>query len=515
LVQLCETDRHLCSGAQELKKIVRSFGLAVKKGCKVLWQIDDRVGANRSIIMQIGSSFQINALALLRPAGKDGAEQAEARGPGASVLGNHGRRHHHVHDHGRVRGPERSDESRMEGRLQKLAAMLQRLTEQNPDAQGASYGAIVLGGRGAVAVAGASGAGTPGDKLVIQAQSISDITTSAGDDQVRLSGATISGVYTGAGSDSLTIVGGVVSGIHTDRAGPVAPPVVDPALVPPVAAAPVPDPVVDAAPIPTSVPVPVAAEAMPVLPEPTLQIDTSGSAAPVVTAASVVAGNDALSVAAYLIRDISTGDGDDALALRGRVVRDVDAGAGNDAIAIKAAVVTGVTGGEGDDAIAVEASVGVAGVSNAAAWFAVAAEPVVATNGEVSASVGAAARAYADIDGGAGNDVISVRTASVLAVAGGAGDDTINAASGAISLVYGAGDGRDTVNVAAGAQVVLQIAEDVAGYTVEFGQDSMTVRMGEGSVTFSGIGAGTVGIKHGDGGMALITQPGAGLDRMA
>ena len=36
----------------------------------------------------------------------------------------------------------------MQGRLQKLAAMLQKLTEQNPDAAGASYAAIVLGGRG-------------------------------------------------------------------------------------------------------------------------------------------------------------------------------------------------------------------------------------------------------------------------------------------------------------------------------------------------------------------------------
>ncbi len=463
--------------------------------------------------MQISSSFQANTLSLLRPAGRDGAEASVLRGPAAQVSGGNGHRHHHDHD--RVRGPERSDDTRMEGRLQKLAAMLQRLTEQNPDAQGASYAAIVLGGQGgAVAVAGSSGGGTPGDKLVIEAQSISDVTTSAGDDQVRLSGTTISGIYTGAGSDSLSIVGGVVSGIHTDRAGPtvaapLAPPVVDTAPVPPAVAEPVPPSVP-----PVAAPV---AEAAPVLPEPTSEIDTSGSSsAPVVTAAPVVAGNDALSIAAYLIRDISTGGGDDALALRGRVVSAVDAGAGNDAIAIKAAVVTGVTGGDGDDAIAVDAKVGVAGVSNAAAWFAVAAEPVVATNGEVSASVGAAAaRAYADVDGGAGNDVISVRTASVIGVAGGTGDDTINAVGGTLSLVYGAGDGKDTVNVAAGAQVVLQIADDVAGYTVEFGQDSMTVRMGEGSVTFSGIGAGTVGIKHGDGGMALITQPGAAMNRVA
>ena len=111
--------------------------------------------------------------------------------------------------------------------------------------------------------------------------------------------------------------------------------------------------------------------------------------------------------------------------------------------------------------------------------------------------------------------MISVRTATVLAVAGGTGDDTITAAGGTVSLVYGAGDGNDTVKVAAGAQVVLQIAEEAGPYTVEFGQDRMTVRMGEGSVTFSGIGAGTVGIKQGGAGRALITRPGAGLNQTA
>ena len=49
-------------------------------------------------------------------------------------------------------------------------------------------------------------------------------------------------------------------------------------------------------------------------------------------------------------------------------------------------------------------------------------------------------------------------------------------------------------------------------YAVEFGQDSMTVRMGDGSVVFSGIGAGTVGIKQSGAGMALIIQPGAGVE---
>ena len=456
--------------------------------------------------MQIGSNIQANALSLLRPLA--GGETAAQSGVGAfaAVSGGWGHRHHH-HDHGRH--SEGGDEARMQARLQRLSAMLQKLTAQNPEAQGASYAAIVTGGHGgALAVASTPAAGTPGDTLIIQAQSISDVTTSARDDRVTLTGTTVSGIYTGGGSDAVSIVASFVSGIHTDGAGPVAVPV----------SLPVPaEPPVDAAPAPVEeVAVEVGPAPVLVLPQ-EAEVDTSGSASgPVVLTAPVVAGNDALSIAAYLINDIATGEGDDALALAGRVVSNVDAGAGNDAVAIRAGVVTGVTGGDGDDAIAVEAKVGVAGVSNAASWFAVAAEPLVASNGEVTAQVGAAAaRAYADVDGGAGNDVISVRTASVLAVAGGTGDDTINAAGGTVSLVYGAGDGNDTVNVAAGAQVVLQIAEEAGPYSVEFGDNSMTVRMAEGSVTFSGIGAGTVGIKQGGGGMALITQPGAGLNQTA
>ena len=467
--------------------------------------------------MQIGSSFQANALALLRQASGDGTTQR-------AMQGGYGERHH-SHDRVQDSGGREDDgtAARLQSRMQKLSSMLQRLTDGNPDAAGASYAAIVLGGSGATAVASTGGAGQAGDRLVIQADEISNVTTGSGNDTVQLQGGRVTGIYTGGGSDSLAIVGTFVSGIHMGEAGPVVadvppPPPPGPPPAPPVAA----DTLAGDA---------LAGDALAgdiltgdtlagnALPGDTLAggassgpvVDTTGSvAAPVVSAAPVVAGNDALSIAAYLINDISTGGGDDAVALVGRIVSNVDAGSGNDAVAIRAQVVTGVTGGDGNDAIAVDAGVGVAGVSNAAAWFSQAA--LVATNGDVSASVGAAAKAYTDVDGGAGNDVISVRTGSVLAVAGGTGDDTVNVAGGTVALVYGAGDGNDTVNVAAGAQVVLQIGADVTDYSVSFGDGNMVVKMGEGSVTFAGIGAGTVGIKHGDEGMALISQRGAGLD---
>ncbi len=481
--------------------------------------------------MQIGTSFQTSALAVLRQAGGDDTTRRAAQGRGSGE-----RRHSHdrVRDSGATDGG--SAEARLQGRMQKLSAMLQRLTEGNPDAAGASFAAIVLGGSGATAVASTSGAGQAGDRLVIQADEISDVTTGSGNDTVQLQGGRVTGIYTGGGSDALAIVGTFVSGIHMGEAGPPPPaPPPGPPPAPPPAPPVVADTVAgDALAGVTLAGVTLAGETLAgetlagetlagvtlvgdTSPGDTLAggadggsvVDTSGSAAaPLVSTAPVVAGNDALSIAAYLINDISTGGGDDAVALVGRIVSNVDAGSGDDAVAISAQVVSGVTGGDGNDAIAADAGVGVAGVSNAEAWFAQAA--AVAANGDAFAAVGAAAKAYADVDGGAGNDVISVGTRSVLAVAGGTGDDTINALDGTVSLVYGAGDGNDTVNVAAGAQVVLQIADDAGPYSVEFGAEGTTVRMGEGSVTFKGIGAGTIGIKQGDGGMALISAPGAG-----
>ncbi len=468
--------------------------------------------------MQIGTSFQTRALEILRQTGGGGPTQQA----GACVGRHHGR--DRVQDNG---GGDGGPDTRLQNRMQKLAAMLQRLTDGNPEAAGASYAAIVTGGSGAIAVAATSGAGQTGDRLVIQADEISDVTTGAGNDIVQLQGGRVTGIYTGGGSDSLSIVGTFVSGIHMGEAGPppLAGPSSEPPPGPPSAPPPVPPVSTDTLAGDTLVGVGMAGDAVSgdTLAGDSLAadivsggtaagpvVDTSGAAAaPVVSAAPVVAGNDALSIAAYLINDISTGAGRDAVALVGRIVSNINSGSGDDAVAIKAQVVTGVTGGDGNDAIAVDAGGGLAGVSNAEAWFAQ--SPVVATNGEVSASVGAAAKAYADVDGGAGNDVISVRTASVLAVAGGTGDDTVNVAGGTVSLVYGAGDGNDTVNVAAGAQVVLQIGDDAGPYAVEFGADGTTVRMGGGSVTFKGIGAGTIGIKQGDGGMALISAPGAGL----
>lgn len=457
--------------------------------------------------MQIGSFAPVHAGALARP-----RLAAEAGPLGAATRGEAGRGHHHGHDKARL--GEGGAEMRMQARLQRLAALLQRLTEQNPQAMGASYAAIVTGGPGgALAVAATPSApATPGDSLVIQAQTIGDVATGAGDDRVSLTGASVQGVFTGGGSDAVTIVASYVFGIRTDDLPPA-----PPAPAPETAAEEGAETVVATpeAGVASDTPVEAAegAEAGPVpttgdLPEPGAEIDTGGAPLAPIGAAPVAGGNDALSIAAWLISDIATGGGDDALALSGRIVAGVDAGAGNDVMAVSARIATGLAGGEGDDVIAVEARAGIGGLTAAASWFAAAAEAASepeGTEGAVAAAGAQAARAYADVDGGAGNDLITVRTASVLAVAGGTGDDRIEVGDGTVALVYGAGDGDDRVNVAEGAQVVLQLAPEAGAWSVEFGDEGMTVRLAEGSITFSGIGAGTIGITTGDGTMTLVS----------
>ena len=356
--------------------------------------------------MQIGNSFQMSALSLLRPLPQADAQGTQGSGGAVTAqAGGWGRRHDA--DRAEAQG---SDDSRMQNRMQRLSAMLQRLTEANPDAQGASYAAIVLGGQGgAVAVASTSGPGQAGDTLVIQAQEIADISTADGNDSISLQGSRVTGVYSGGGSDAVAIVGTFVSGIHLGQSAPSAlppppAPLPDPIVggsppAPPVSIPPVDQPPVAATPVAvppvavTEVQVDTTGVAIPV-PIDTLagsdgtdtlaggaaprEVDTSGTATGpgvVAQAPTVVPGNDALSIAAYLIRDISTGAGNDAVALAGVAVGDVNTGAGDDTLSVKAVAVAGITGGDGNDTISVDAGIGAAGLSAAEGWFGVTAAP--------------------------------------------------------------------------------------------------------------------------------------------
>jgi hypothetical protein len=110
---------------------------------------------------------------------------------------------------------------------------------------------------------------------------------------------------------------------------------------------------------------------------------------------------------------------------------------------------------------------------------------------------------YADVSGGAGNDVITVASGGPIAISGGTGDDLMNLSGGTAVLMYGSGDGNDTVNLSSGAQVVLQLAPDAGDYSVEYTDQGTVVHMGDASVTFTGA-AGSIGIIGSDGALTLI-----------
>ena len=504
--------------------------------------------------MQISTASQSSALALMSfvsatTQNRSGQTTTGQPGEGAAAAdgSGRGRVHHQGPQEGSWRnvwrgrdwsaGRTGEEEGRLRARVERLSVALARMTAENPAAQGARFTAIVVtrGANGiSIAIAGdrvsgvsteapaalpvavapppaaptaahpapppaaptaahpaaptaapppaaspavhpaatapAPAAPTPilvvspapaegsDDALAIVAGEIDGVWTGGGNDAVALAGGLVTNINTGAGDDALAIAAQVVSGIHLD--GPML----------------------------------VAA------------VDTE--AGTVVATLGGPGGNDALSVAAVLINDVMAGGGDDRLALAGKLVSNIDGGDGADQIAIAARVVTGVTGGAGDDVITVSAQAGIGGLAQAASWLNL--PPLSDQALLVRARAG-----YADVDGGAGNDVIAVSIGSVLSVSGGEGDDLITATGGTLSLLYGAGDGNDTVALGEGSQVMLQLSEDAGPYALEFGEDSMTVVMADGSITFTGVtSAGMIGIKQGEGEIVLIAQSsGQVLDR--
>ena len=365
---------------------------------------------------------------------------------------------HFQHHGGDGDGGARGDGHRM----QRMAAMLQKLSASLPQDGQAAYAALVVGPNGARAVAATSGDG--GTAVSAVGADVSGVTTGAGNDAVALTGITVAGIDTGAGSDALAILAGTVSGISTDGA------------------------------------------------------DGSGT------------GNDAVAILAQAVSDVSTGGGADSVSVVADLVAGVDAGAGDDAVTVQAQVVAGISGGEGNDAITVSAGTGAAGFQVLAALFgltgggdggSVRASAGVSADGTSGASAvasvsDAAAQAkalYADVSGGAGNDVITVASGGPIAISGGTGDDVLNLSGGTAVLMYGAGDGNDTVNLSQGSQVVLQLSPDAGAYSVEFTDQGTVVHLGDSSVTFKGA-SGAIGIVGSDGTLNLVA-PEAGAEASA
>jgi hypothetical protein len=235
-----------------------------------------------------------------------------------------------------------------------------------------------------------------------------------------------------------------------------------------------------------------------------------------------VQGNDALAIAARIVRNVEMGGGNDVLAAQAQMIL-ADLGAGHDVVAITTDIALGVAGGAGDDVITLTASLGGTAarqLTETADGTPISAAKAAATlYADTATRLAAVAANVADVDGGSGNDVISVSGALMIGVAGGAGDDLIAVEGRTVALHYGKGDGNDVVQVGAGTDVLIQLAarpdggSDPGAYTVTRDGDSLTLRFASGAITLTGIAeAGTIAVARGFATQDILKAPRTPVD---
>ena len=223
------------------------------------------------------------------------------------------------------------------------------------------------------------------------------------------------------------------------------------------------------------------------------QVNTGNDSDILSISADVVAGitldvaEDPRTMASGVIRA-----GDDVARITGRLVSAVYGGGGNDRIIVAATERGEASGGDGNDVIAVAAPTGGADGGDGDDHLILSIGhgetegDLFTTTGYVAGSAPAYAAFRTDVYGGAGNDMIDADIGTQLGIEGGKGDDRINIAAGRGALVWAAGDGNDSVHLGAGAEMVLRL-EGLTGYTVEWGDNSLTLRLGSGQVRFDGL----------------------------
>lgn len=210
---------------------------------------------------------------------------------------------------------------------------------------------------------------------------------------------------------------------------------------------------------------------------------------------SATESNDAVAIHARRADSIYTGGGHDAIAVQADMISSIYAGSGNDSVSVRGGVISGVHGGGGNDAISVNAAIGMSVMRNmefgAASGMRKDADYV--RPNSVEDRLRLATTNYSDVLGGADNDAISVTVQEIISIDGGAGDDVISIGGGTVGLRVGAGSGNDVVRVARGAELMIQI--DDADYMVETDGDDLVVRHSGGSVRIEGYeNAAAVGI---------------------
>lgn len=185
------------------------------------------------------------------------------------------------------------------------------------------------------------------------------------------------------------------------------------------------------------------------------------------------------------VDNVIAGEGNDDITVHAGLIDGVDAGSGNDTIAVKGGVVAGIHGGAGDDAITVNAAMG--GSARRAGGTGLGAadqEQHFLRPDSVQDRMRLAMTAYSDVLGGEGNDEISVSVRESISVDGGAGDDVISVGSGTVGLRLGADAGDDVVRVGYGAELLIQI--DEGDYRLETEGNDMIVRHAGGSLRIEG-----------------------------
>lgn len=230
-------------------------------------------------------------------------------------------------------------------------------------------------------------------------------------------------------------------------------------------------------------------------------------------------GTDAVAIRAAEASSIYTGAGADAVTVAATLVQSVYTGRGNDAVAISAGIVGGVYGGEGADAITVDATLGRSVADGLAHRTGGSADRAAALTGEAAQRYAALRSNIADVNGGGGNDAITVTGAEAINIAGEGGDDLMSVTGRTIGLHWGLGDGHDVVHLGAGTDILVQLGARPDGsaapdsYTATREGDSLRLDFESGSITFVGMArAGLIAVSQGGGGTPILLNAAGAVD---
>ncbi len=216
-------------------------------------------------------------------------------------------------------------------------------------------------------------------------------------------------------------------------------------------------------------------------------------------------GHDALAIRARVAQKLYTGAGQDALAVSAEALTEVDTGAGHDSLTLDVGLIGNLRTGSGDDSVTARLTLGRSQAARLAPGQSYEAGSTVTQRMQNARS------AYADILTGDGRDSLAIEVSQIVSLEGGRGDDSFAlSGGGTVGLRYGAGDGHDSVTLTPGTEALIEIDSALAkDWSVTRDGDSLTVRLGSGSIRFSGVtDLSAIGLAvTGQDGVTLLTAP--------